>query len=253
MIGRLRNSIRNGGWATWTLIVLVVLLAAAPILTYPLGRDQGEFAIIGVTILRGGLPYVDAWNPKPPAIFYIYAGLIHLFGQATWAIRIADLVAFPAMAAALYGIGRELRGNALGLWAVMLWGAFYFTETFWTLSQNDGLASVPMALAVWALLILLRDASSPRMRVALAFLIGALAALTLWFKYPYIFFVAALVIGYLIERRRWIWAEVGGFTGGGLLVGHGSLGIFEAYGASLTGLTLFCCRPRQRSRVLRRA
>ena len=62
-------------YAWWGLVGLIIVLAS-PILTYPLGRDQGEFATIAQGILWGRVPYLELWNPKPPAIFYS----IHLIG-----------------------------------------------------------------------------------------------------------------------------------------------------------------------------
>ena len=41
------------------LIMALVLLLALPTFTYPLGRDQGEFATIGRGLLQGKIPYVD--------------------------------------------------------------------------------------------------------------------------------------------------------------------------------------------------
>ena len=49
-------------------------------MTYPLGRDQGEFATIGRGVLDGRIPYVDLWNPKPPAVFYVYAAAMRCSG-----------------------------------------------------------------------------------------------------------------------------------------------------------------------------
>lgn len=219
------------GWMGWALLVLVLLILAAPIVTYPLGRDQGEFAIIGMTILRGGVPYVDVWNPKPPAIFYTYATLIQLFGQTVWGLRLLDLFLFPIMAAALYDIGRRTDSPTLGLWAVLLYGVFYFTETFWTLTQNDGVAALPMALAVWSVMVLLDTADNqPRRQIALAFFAGMMSATALWFKYPYLFFVIALVIG-TAWARGWRWRDVISFSLGGLLIGLGGMGYLASVGA----------------------
>jgi len=61
-------------------IVVLILLISSPILTYPHGRDQGEFAVIGRGLLNGRVPYIDLWNPKPPAVFYVYAAAIAIFG-----------------------------------------------------------------------------------------------------------------------------------------------------------------------------
>ncbi|MEM6529665.1 MAG: glycosyltransferase family 39 protein, partial [Chloroflexota bacterium] len=231
----------NGWGALWLLVAGIVLLAA-PMLTYPLGRDQGEFAIIGSGILQGAVPYVDLWNPKPPAIFYTYAAAIRALGHNVMALRALDLILFLPMAAALYGTGKRLASHAVGLWAVGLFGVFYFTETFWTLTQNDGIAAVPMALAVWSVFVLLDTPTSAHTwrRYALSGLCGALCALSLWFKYPYVFFILALVVGYLLARRAFLLGEVVAFCAGGLVIGLGgmaylaSIGAFEAWITSAT-------------------
>ncbi len=220
----------KGGWGTWLLLVAVILLLAAPMLTYPLGRDQGEFAVIGSGILQGAVPYVDLWNPKPPAVFYIYAGAISVFGHNVMGLRALDLLLFPVMAAALYAIGKKTAGAAVGLWAVLLYGVFYFTETFWTLTQNDGIAAVPMALAVWCVYAVL-NSNHLTQRLVWAAVCGALCALALWFKYPYALFVAALVIGYVSVARAWVWPEAAAFSVGGLGVGLGGLACLWQLGA----------------------
>src|SRR5690606_17637067 len=121
-------------------LIGLILLIALPVVTYPLGRDQGEFATIGRGLLDGKIPYVDLWNPKPPAVFYVYALAMTLFGRTISALRLIDLILFPVIAAALYTIGLRVANRHVGMWAIVLFGVFYFTETFWTLTQNDGIA-----------------------------------------------------------------------------------------------------------------
>ncbi len=123
-------------------------LRALPVLTYPLGRDQGEFATIGRSILDGKIPYVDLWNPKPPAVFYVYALAIQIFGRTAEALRAIDFFIVPAMCAALYWLGTRIANRRVGLFAALLFGVFYFTESFWTLTQNDGIVVLPMTLAM---------------------------------------------------------------------------------------------------------
>ena len=84
-------------WLLLALLLVVVCLIAAPVLTYPLGRDQGEFATIGRGILNGRVPYTELWNPKPPAVFYIYALAMRLLGQTAIALRAIDFVVVPSM------------------------------------------------------------------------------------------------------------------------------------------------------------
>ncbi|NWG15034.1 MAG: glycosyltransferase family 39 protein, partial [Chloroflexi bacterium] len=129
-------------------LLLLVLLLALPVLTYPLGRDQGEFATIGRGLLEGRVPYRDLWNPKPPAVFYVYAAAMALFGRSVVALRLLDLLIVPVISAALAWTGGRLANRRVGLWAALVFPVFYFTETFWTLTQNDGIALLPMTLAM---------------------------------------------------------------------------------------------------------
>ncbi len=145
-------------WLLFLGLMLVVTVLALPILTYPLGRDQGEFATIGRGLLQGKIPYVDLWNPKPPAIFYVYALAMTLYGQTTAALRALDLLLVPLLSAALYWLGFHLRGRRVALFAAVIFPAFYLTETFWTLTQNDGIAMLPMTLAVLLLFLTVRAA-----------------------------------------------------------------------------------------------
>ena len=129
-------------WLLLALLLLVVSLIALPILTYPLGRDQGEFATIGRGILNGRTPYTQLWNPKPPAVFYVYALAMRLLGQTAIAIRAIDFLVVPICSACLFWLGRHFINRRVGLWAALVFPVFYYTETFWTLTQNDGIVLV---------------------------------------------------------------------------------------------------------------
>ncbi|MCC6805637.1 MAG: glycosyltransferase family 39 protein [Anaerolineae bacterium] len=213
-------------------LIAVVTVIALPVITYPLGRDQGEFATIGRGILDGRIPYVDLWNPKPPAVFYVYGLAMTLFGRTTEALRAIDLLIFPVIAGGLYWIGRRIANARVGLWAALLFGVFYFTETFWTLTQNDGIVLLPMTLAM----VCAMQAADGSKRSALwAFGAGALTAYAVWFKYPFVLFAGAVVVAYIFVgeqraaplRRDSILA----FIGGGLLVGLAGVAYLAAIGA----------------------
>ena len=50
------------------IFVLLVVGQANPYTTLPT-RDSGSYLYIGRLILRGDVPYIAAWDSKPPAIF----------------------------------------------------------------------------------------------------------------------------------------------------------------------------------------
>jgi len=179
------------------ILIGLILILALPTLTYPLGRDQGVFAVIGRGLLDGRVPYVDLWDPKPPAVFYIYAGAMMLFGRTVMALRAIDLLMFPVIALCLYWLGRRWKNARVGEWAVILFGVFYFTETFWTLTQNDGIALLPLCLAA---VCALKAVEAGRWAWLWSLACGALCGWVFWFKYPFGLFIAVMFIGYLELR-----------------------------------------------------
>jgi hypothetical protein len=185
-------------------LLIVVTIIALPVVTYPLGRDQGEFATLGRGILNGRVPYKELWNPKPPAVFYIYALAIRLFGQSTEALRLIDFFIVPPICLCLYWLGKRLANRRVGLWSALLLPVFYFTETFWTLTQNDGIVLLPMVLAVVAMvkLVEMRHKASAFsfQQLVVGFLTGALCGYIVWFKYPFALFGVMIVIGYIWIR-----------------------------------------------------
>ncbi len=215
---------------------LVMLLAAmvamaVPLLTYPLGRDQGMYANIGLGIVEGRLPYRDVWDIKPPAIYYLYALNIALFGSEPSAVHMLDLVAVPLGAVALYLLAD---GGRRGLLTAGLFAALYFTEHFASITQSDSLAIVP---TVWAALCAYRamEAVSGAGR-KWAFVCGLLCGALLGFKHYYAFIVFALVVTYCQKRgwsglkERQTWAEIAAFCLGGAAIGGGGLLYFASNG-----------------------
>lgn len=217
-------------WLALLIVIALVLLVALPVLTYPMGRDQGMYANIGRTILAGGTPYIDMWDIKPPPIYYIYAAGIALFGSTTAAIRAIDFALVPLGMIGLYLIAAQLAGKRAGLLAALLYGLFYFNEDFPSLTQNDSLVTIPM---IWAGYAALRAGSSqPDSRQAWGWslLTGLLCGLILWFKHYFAFFVLALILDQIISRRRIVPREALAFVLGALLTGGSLLLYFWSKG-----------------------
>lgn len=217
-------------------LLAAIIILALPVLTYPLGRDQGEFATIGRGILDGKIPYVDLWNPKPPAVFYVYALAIRLFGRTAEALRTIDFFVVPVICAAVYWLGGRIANWRVGVFAALLFGVFYFTESFWTLTQNDGIAALPMTLAM---VCAFKAAENAKRRWLWAFATGVLSAYAIWFKYPFALFVVAIVLGYVLVKSATLsrketasqWFEFFAFVIGGLVVLAGGIAALMAMGA----------------------
>jgi hypothetical protein len=71
------------------ILVSLVLFESNPA-THSPSRDGGIYAYIGSEIVRGKLPYVDAWESKPPGIFYLNALAIYWGGR--WGIWFSEFL-----------------------------------------------------------------------------------------------------------------------------------------------------------------
>ena len=97
---------RRAAWA----LLLILLAVRLPSLVQPAGSDQDLYAYVGQEIARGGLPYRDAWDQKPPAIHYTYAALYAIWPHES-VVAAADLAVSAAIAILLVMLERRLTGG----------------------------------------------------------------------------------------------------------------------------------------------
>ncbi len=174
--------------------VLAVLAAGAallsPLLTYPLGRDQGVFATVADVIQGGGMPYRDAWDTKPPGIFYVFWLSFRLFGRSEMAPRLLDVFWTLATAVTVWALARRLLSPWAGLAAGLILAFRYVTHGYyWHTTQCDGFASLPLALAALAVV-----AAEEKKSAGWAAAAGALTAVAIAFKFTLgIFLLVPLV------------------------------------------------------------
>lgn len=92
----------------WLAVVcwLVVAFSSLSILLFSFGRDQGIYGVVADTMLKGGMPYRDAWDFKPPGIFIIYAFAQGLFGKSMLAIRLLEVIGLVATVFGLQRLGQ---------------------------------------------------------------------------------------------------------------------------------------------------
>jgi hypothetical protein len=157
---------------------LLGALLLAPIALYPFGRDQGAFAAVADVIGRGGVPYRDAWEIKPPGVYYLFWAVFEVFGRSMFAVRLFDVVWTLAAAALLFAIGRRLWSFWSGVLGALLFLARYSLGfDFWHTTQADGFASLPLAGAFALTLV-----AEERRRAWLALICGALVGLAMALK-----------------------------------------------------------------------
>lgn len=176
----------------------LAILLLAPTLTYPLARDQGIFLYVAQALLRGELPYRDAWELKPPGVHLVYAALLAGFGSRPIVFCAADVAAAALTAGGLALLVQRWYGAGAAVVAAGWYAALHLRLGYANVSQPEGFAA---PLLVGAMLL---ATSERRQRTiplwAASLLAGAAAA----FKYSLAFAVApALIAAVATGKGRW--------------------------------------------------
>ena len=103
----------------WTLVLVMLLAARLPSLVEPAGADQSLYAYVGQRVSAGDVAYRDAWDQKPPAIHFIYAGLWQVWPHDE-VVAAADLMAAGVVAWLLVMLGHRTFGSSAGFLAAGL-------------------------------------------------------------------------------------------------------------------------------------
>ncbi|MBX3283479.1 MAG: hypothetical protein KF756_13525 [Acidobacteria bacterium] len=180
----------------FVLLTLLLVWAAAS-LTFPFGWDQGIFAWAGDVIVRGGLPYRDAWDIKGPLTYYTYALAQIAFGKNTSAIRLLDLIILAAAALTIFKVATSFAGRLYGRWAAVIFVLWYASLGFWHTAQPDGWASMFVLFAIGPLIVAERD-----IRAYYYFPVGLIVGLAVLIKPFYMLFALVAVLDAILRYRK---------------------------------------------------
>jgi len=169
-------------WPLLAAIVVGATLLRLPTFRYPLDQDCGVYSCCATTWASGGLPYRDAWDHKPPAIYLLYAGLDAVVrpspGQVNSMLRWASAACDAAATVALFFLVRRLVGGAPALVAAALYGLFAAASVV----RLEAFQPEQPVLVLTVCALLAAVAYSQRPRYPLVFLSGLLFGLALTFK-----------------------------------------------------------------------
>jgi 4-amino-4-deoxy-L-arabinose transferase-like glycosyltransferase len=175
-----RSSLRLLGCAL--ALALLTLATRLPLLRLdrPID-DEVVYAVVGQTIVDGGMPYVSAVERKPPLLFYVYAAVLRTFGAYNWAaLHVVEIVWILATMAGLYVVGRGLFDRDIGLIAALLYSVFQAWSYWNNLAFNgEVLMNLPI---VWA--YALGFSKQPSRQLVNLFVSGALLAAGFLLKQP---------------------------------------------------------------------
>jgi len=102
------------------LLTFMVLAQANPILKVP-GRDNGTYLYLGSQILKGKLPYRDAWESKPPAIFYVNALGLYIGKGSRLGVWLLEFITIFAAGLISYFSLHKRWGAPPALFGLLVW------------------------------------------------------------------------------------------------------------------------------------
>jgi hypothetical protein len=167
--------------------IVFVLVRALPILSFPMGNDQGTYLTIGQGLLEGKQLYRDLWDNKPPGIFIVYAGIAKLFGRVMWSAAAVDILLLLVISYLLFQFTAPYVGRSGAAIAVMVHASMHGDMNYFWIAQPETF-QVVCVLAGYLLM------ARPERRWALnSFVAGFLLGYACWLKYNAIAFLPLLV------------------------------------------------------------
>lgn len=168
----------------------------------PFERDEGQYAAIGQEILRGGIPYRDAIEIKPPGVFYLYALAIKLFGATPEGIRIFTSIYATLTVISVYAFARRIAGVRAGLFAALTYGVFSTLPMYQGSSSNSEVFLV-LPLTAGTLFFVMVLESGERKFLCYSGICAALAMIIKTVALPVIVFELLLIAFIRSGKERW--------------------------------------------------
>lgn len=168
--------------AVMIVCVVAIVFLCGQILMFGYGRDQSIYAMVADAILRGKMPYRDAWDFKPPGIFVIYGISRLFFGPAQVGIRVIEVAGLLATCVALVRLSeRFFRSRMAGFLAAALAVLAHAQLDFWHTAQPESFGGY---LTVFAILLAARTPEEPVASKRAVYFAGVLFGLTGLLKPP---------------------------------------------------------------------
>ena len=182
-----KASVSNWERALLPIAMLFVVVRALPILTFPLGNDQGAYLMIGKGLLEGKQLYRDLLDTKPPGIFIVYAGITKLVGRVMWSAAAADILLLLLISYLLFRFTQPILGRAGAAIAVMVHASLHAEMAYFWIAQPETF-QLPCVLLAYLLMM-------PRQHGSRAgwFAAGLLLGYACWLKYNAVAFLPFLV------------------------------------------------------------
>lgn len=152
-------------------LFLLVIIIRLPSFFYSVfDWDESTFILMGQSILDGNIPYVEAWDNKPPFAYFIYSMFIYFFGKTIFAIRVGGMLFVFLASVLLYMTGEALYNKTAGVIAAIFLIVFVSARKWGLSTMIEHLMLVPVSLVL--LLVLTRKLDN-KMAFVTGLILGA--------------------------------------------------------------------------------
>jgi hypothetical protein len=137
-----------------TLPLALTALLAVLHLPFPFSSDQALTFVGAQAVERGATLYVDWWDIRQPGAIWFYWLAGKLFGFSELGVHLLELLWLGLAALAILAIARRLvsRAPLAALAPLLTVGIYYAWSSPWELTQAEGLAMLPLAICLLAVL-----------------------------------------------------------------------------------------------------
>jgi hypothetical protein len=168
--------------------LLLVLVQAIPNITYPIARDQATYCVMGRGLLQGKHLYTDFWDNRSPALAYIYAAIVKVFGPVMWSVGLVDILWLLLISYLIFRFTERYLGTGAAVIAVVVSAYLHIRAGYWQAGQAE---TFLMVFVFVPFFLMGREGPDSRLRqVAAGLLFGA----AFWTKYNALAFLPVVVL-----------------------------------------------------------
>lgn len=167
------------------IVVLGLALIRLRLVDIPLERDEGEYALIGKSLLAGLAPYKEAYSMKLPGTYFMYALFMKLFGTGIAGVHLGLILANAATVLLLYLGFRKLFNPMIALVAASIYGVMSLSPAVLGFAAHaTHFVTLFVAAGIYALSRYQEQKSAGR-----AFWVGAMFGFAFLMKQQAVFFI----------------------------------------------------------------
>ena len=200
---RQRGMARTSRYVLLAVVLLLSLLLRLRFASVPLERDEGDYAYIAWLINDGGVPYRDAFDQKPPGVYFIYLGFMKLFGFTTEGLHFGLYGWTLGTILFVYLVASRVLSPVAGILAAAMFSVGSISPAFLgTAANTESLMVLPLAAAAFLASAVLAQRDAPLSRCLLCgLMVGAATTLKQVAVTDGAFFALVIVVATIQARR----------------------------------------------------